>query len=65
MFTQERQLLKTFQISSKKLINCLMTLEEHYLNVPYHNSTHAADVSQSVHILLSTPALEASCQKTK
>ncbi|XP_074598258.1 phosphodiesterase dunce isoform X2 [Brevipalpus obovatus] len=55
---RERNLLHTFKISSKKFINCVMTLEEHYLNIPYHNCTHAADVSQSVHVLLLSPALE-------
>ncbi|XP_015786291.1 cAMP-specific 3',5'-cyclic phosphodiesterase isoform X3 [Tetranychus urticae] len=55
---RERDLLKTFKISSKKFVTCAMTLEEHYLNVPYHNSTHAADVTQSVHVLLLAPALE-------
>lgn len=38
----------------------MMTLEEHYLNVPYHNQIHAADVAQSVHVLLSSPALDVS-----
>ena len=38
----------------------MMTLEEHYLNVPYHNSLHAADVVQSVHVLLLSPALDVS-----
>jgi cAMP-specific phosphodiesterase 4 len=33
-------------------------LENHYEPVPYHNSCHAADVVQSVHVLLSSPALE-------
>lgn len=37
----------------------MMTLEDHYhLDVAYHNSLHAADVAQSTHILLSTPALD-------
>lgn len=36
-----------------------MTLEDHYhANVAYHNSLHAADVTQSTHVLLSTPALD-------
>ncbi|XP_053203195.1 cAMP-specific 3',5'-cyclic phosphodiesterase-like isoform X3 [Panonychus citri] len=55
---RERDLLKTFKISSKKFVACAITLEEHYLKVPYHNSTHAADVTQSVHVLLLAPALE-------
>ncbi|MEE6512507.1 hypothetical protein FKM82_019575 [Ascaphus truei] len=38
----------------------MMTLEDHYhADVAYHNSLHAADVTQSTHILLSTPALDA------
>lgn len=42
-----------------------MTLEEHYLNVPYHNSTHASDVTQSVHVLLLSPALDVSLEYTR
>ncbi|GBM96704.1 cAMP-specific 3',5'-cyclic phosphodiesterase 4D, partial [Araneus ventricosus] len=55
---RERDLLKTFKIPSKTLLNYLMTLEDHYLKVPYHNRIHACDVTQSVHVLLSSPALE-------
>ena len=29
-----------------------------YLDVPYHNSVHGADVTQSTHVLLNSPALE-------
>ncbi|XP_035210856.1 cAMP-specific 3',5'-cyclic phosphodiesterase, isoforms N/G-like isoform X3 [Stegodyphus dumicola] len=54
---RERDLLKTFKIPSKTLLNFLMTLEDHYLKVPYHNRIHACDVTQSVHVLLSSPAL--------
>lgn len=57
---QERNLLNTFKISHKKFVHCIMTLEEHYLNVPYHNCIHAADVTQSVHVLLLSSALEVS-----
>lgn len=55
---KERNLLATFDISSRKFVNYLLTLEAHYLNVPYHNSMHAADVSQAVHVLLLSPALD-------
>ncbi|XP_062306147.1 cAMP-specific 3',5'-cyclic phosphodiesterase 4B isoform X1 [Osmerus eperlanus] len=57
---QERDLLKTFSIPADTFITYVMTLEDHYhANVAYHNSLHAADVTQSTHVLLSTPALDA------
>lgn len=41
----------------------MMTLEDHYhSDVAYHNNIHAADVVQSTHVLLSTPALEVKAQ---
>nr|XP_045616357.1 cAMP-specific 3',5'-cyclic phosphodiesterase-like isoform X3 [Procambarus clarkii] len=55
----ERDLLKTFKIPPKTFVAFMMTLEDHYLKeVPYHNSLHAADVTQSTHVLLNSPALE-------
>ncbi|XP_043909766.1 cAMP-specific 3',5'-cyclic phosphodiesterase 4D-like isoform X2 [Protopterus annectens] len=57
---QERDLLKTFRIPADTFITYMMTLEDHYhADVAYHNNIHAADVAQSTHVLLSTPALEA------
>ncbi|XP_069794455.1 3',5'-cyclic-AMP phosphodiesterase 4B-like isoform X2 [Narcine bancroftii] len=57
---QERDLLKTFRIPVDTFVTYIMTLEDHYHgDVAYHNSLHAADVAQSTHILLSTPALDA------
>ncbi|XP_031718137.1 cAMP-specific 3',5'-cyclic phosphodiesterase 4C isoform X1 [Anarrhichthys ocellatus] len=57
---QERDLLKTFMIPVDTFVTYVMTLEDHYhANVAYHNSLHAADVTQSTHVLLSTPALDA------
>uniref|UniRef100_H3B0V9 Phosphodiesterase n=1 Tax=Latimeria chalumnae TaxID=7897 RepID=H3B0V9_LATCH len=57
---QERDLLKTFRIPEDTFITYMMTLEDHYhTDVAYHNNIHAADVAQSTHVLLSTPALEA------
>uniref|UniRef100_A0A4W3KHS3 Phosphodiesterase n=1 Tax=Callorhinchus milii TaxID=7868 RepID=A0A4W3KHS3_CALMI len=57
---QERDLLKTFKIPVDTLLTYLMTLEDHYhADVAFHNNIHAADVAQSTHVLLSTPALEA------
>lgn len=64
---QERDLLKTFKIPLDTFITYLMTLEDHYHgDVAYHNNIHAADVTQSTHVLLSTPALEVCvCAHTK
>uniref|UniRef100_A0A8C4HSS3 Phosphodiesterase n=1 Tax=Dicentrarchus labrax TaxID=13489 RepID=A0A8C4HSS3_DICLA len=57
---QERDLLKTFKIPNDTFVTFMMTLEDHYhADVAYHNNIHAADVVQSTHFLLSTPALEA------
>lgn len=56
---QERELLKNFKIPADTFITFMMTLEDHYHHdVAYHNNIHAADVTQSTHVLLSTPALE-------
>ncbi|NXU36103.1 PDE4C phosphodiesterase, partial [Drymodes brunneopygia] len=57
---QERDLMKTFRIPANTFITYMLTLEDHYhADVAYHNNLHAADVAQSTHVLLSTPALEA------
>lgn len=56
---QARDLLKTFSIPPKTFVTFMMTLEDHYVkDNPFHNSTHAADVTQSTNVLLNTPALE-------
>ena len=58
-YFQERNLFQTFQISDHVFIAFLMTLEDHYhADVPYHNNKHAADVTQSIHVLLNSAALE-------
>uniref|UniRef100_A0A3P9NDB0 Phosphodiesterase n=1 Tax=Poecilia reticulata TaxID=8081 RepID=A0A3P9NDB0_POERE len=57
---QERDLMRTFKIPTDSFVTFMLTLEDHYhSDVAYHNSLHAADVAQSTHILLSTPALDA------
>ncbi|XP_030331083.1 cAMP-specific 3',5'-cyclic phosphodiesterase 4A isoform X5 [Strigops habroptila] len=57
---QERELLRTFRIAPQTLLTFGATLEAHYRpHVAYHNSLHAADVVQSTHVLLATPALDA------
>ncbi|GJQ71782.1 dnc [Trypoxylus dichotomus] len=54
-----RDLLKHLLIPPKTFITFMMTLEDHYVkDNPFHNSLHAADVTQSTHVLLNTPALE-------
>ena len=50
--------MKTFSISPDTLINYLTVLEDNYQPVPYHNKIHAADVTQSIHVLLNSKALE-------
>ena len=55
---QERGLLKTFNIAPSTLVTYLLHLEDHYREVPYHNHMHAADVTQSAHVLLSVAALD-------
>ncbi|CAG0886801.1 unnamed protein product [Darwinula stevensoni] len=55
---EQRDLLKTFKIPGKTLIAFLMTLEDHYQKIPYHNNLHAADVTQSIHYLLNSNALQ-------
>jgi len=56
---QVRDLMSVFKIPASNLVALLLTLEDHYLKeVPYHNSTHAADVTLSMNSLLGTPALE-------
>ena len=50
--------MKSFKICPGTLVAYLSRVEDHYRqDVPYHNSTHAADVTQSSHVLLAMPAL--------
>ncbi|XP_076377471.1 phosphodiesterase dunce isoform X6 [Megalopta genalis] len=56
---QRRDLLKSLAIPPKTFVTFMMTLEDHYVkDNPFHNSLHAADVTQSTHALLNTPALQ-------
>ena len=58
---QDRDLMKQFKIPPSTLVTYLMHLEDHYhRDTPYHNGIHAADVTQSTHVLLSATALEVS-----
>jgi hypothetical protein len=54
----KRDLIRKMSINPCTLINFLTSLEDHYQNVPYHNKIHAADVIQSMHVLLNSKALE-------
>lgn len=56
---QTRDLLSALLIPPKTFLAFMVTLEDHYVkDNPFHNSCHAADVAQSTHVLLNTPALE-------
>jgi cAMP-specific phosphodiesterase 4 len=54
---RERGLIKLFEIHPSVLVTYLLHLEHHYRDNPYHNQIHAADVAQSMHVLISSPAL--------
>ena len=60
---QERLLLRTYAIEPQTLISYLLTLEDHYQQVPYHNKAHGADVCQSMHVLLNASALDVSDER--
>lgn len=46
-------------VPAKVFLALVTTLEDHYVkDNPFHNSLHAADVTQSTNVLLNTPALE-------
>lgn len=56
---QEREILNTLMVPAKVFLALVTTLEDHYVkDNPFHNSLHAADVTQSTNVLLNTPALE-------
>ena len=57
-FLQKRDMFNKFKLPKERFLTYVMTLEEHYKDVPYHNRIHAADVAQSVHSLLSIPSLK-------
>ncbi|KAI1727438.1 3'5'-cyclic nucleotide phosphodiesterase domain-containing protein [Ditylenchus destructor] len=55
---RQRGLLKQFDIPPGIFVTYLLHLEHHYRDNPYHNQIHGADVAQSIHVLISSPALE-------
>lgn len=46
-------LAKDFDVSGEIMVNFLHAIEEGYMDSPYHNSRHAADVTQGMYYLLS------------
>ena len=55
----DRNLLEDFKIPKKTCVMFLTALEASYLReVPYHNSKHAADVTQTTQVLLKMNTLE-------
>lgn len=57
---KRRGLIRLFNIPPNILVNYLFHIENHYRMNLYHNSIHAADVVQSINVLLNSPTLEGS-----
>jgi hypothetical protein len=49
---RQSRLVKHFNFPEDKLVAFLATLEHRYADNPYHNRIHAADVTRSVHYML-------------
>uniref|UniRef100_A0A5S6R2D3 Phosphodiesterase n=1 Tax=Trichuris muris TaxID=70415 RepID=A0A5S6R2D3_TRIMR len=54
---KNRGLIKEFRINTTALLTYLLHLEDHYRQNSYHNSIHATDVTQTVHVMFSAPSL--------
>lgn len=52
MLFSVHQLFKHCDIPADKVSHFLTELQRGYLDNPYHNAAHAADVAQSVHVFL-------------
>ena len=46
------EVVDKFQLDEHKLVKFLMRVEDGYPSNPYHNCIHAADVLQSLHVLV-------------
>uniref|UniRef100_A0A1I8F8Z1 PDEase domain-containing protein n=1 Tax=Macrostomum lignano TaxID=282301 RepID=A0A1I8F8Z1_9PLAT len=56
---QKRDFFNKFRIHPSTLVNYFLHVEQHYKqDNPYHNAVHAADVTQSTHVLLNAQALD-------
>ncbi|KAG2447135.1 hypothetical protein HYH02_007881 [Chlamydomonas schloesseri] len=49
---QRAGLIRTLRLSSRTLIRCLRVIEAGYVDNPYHSATHAADVLQTLHVII-------------
>ncbi|CDW55503.1 protein pde g; protein pde c; protein pde b; prot ein pde a [Trichuris trichiura] len=54
---KNRGLIREFRINTTMLLTYLLHLEDHYRQNSYHNSIHATDVTQTVHVMFSAPSL--------
>ncbi|KAG2444403.1 hypothetical protein HXX76_001156 [Chlamydomonas incerta] len=54
---QRAGLIKTLGLSAKTLIRCLRVVEAGYIDNPYHSATHAADVLQTLHVIIHSAEL--------
>ncbi|KAL3308757.1 hypothetical protein Ciccas_012706, partial [Cichlidogyrus casuarinus] len=56
---QKKNFFTKFSINPGTLMGCMQKVETMYRkSVPYHNSTHGADVLQSAHVLVSSKSLK-------
>ena len=54
---KKQGLVNKFNIKESKLINFLKRIEQGYPDNPYHNRIHAADVLQSMHVIMTKGGL--------
>jgi len=54
-----------FDVSGEKMVSFLHAIEEGYMDSPYHNSRHAADVTQGMYYLISFGGLNDIMKCTK
>ena len=61
---ETHQILKTLRIEFEPMRNLLLSIQNEYLDNPYHNSLHAADVTQTLNHFLTLGGLGSSLQST-
>jgi len=62
-YVDQHNLLNRCQISRDAFINYIRALEDGYLDVPYHNNLHAADVLHATHFMLNSGTFRELCEK--